>query len=80
MHSKACLHMQQAICINATCSPCSTAAVLFAMHALPPQDFYLDTLKQAVLAANPALTGKVQQMLEDVAASASASSTPQQAS
>lgn len=53
---------------------------MFAMHALPPQDFYLDTLKQAVLAANPALTGKVQQMLEDVAASASASSTPQQAS
>jgi hypothetical protein len=33
------------------------------------QDFYLATLKQAVLAANPALAGRVQQALEEVAAS-----------
>lgn len=33
------------------------------------QDFYLATLKEAVLAANPALAGQVQQALEEVAAS-----------
>jgi hypothetical protein len=32
------------------------------------QDFYLSTLKEAVLAANPALAGKVQQALEAAAA------------
>lgn len=32
------------------------------------QDFYLATLKQAVLVANPALAGELQQALEDVAA------------
>jgi hypothetical protein len=35
------------------------------------QDFYLATLKEAVLLANPALAGQVQQALEEVAASTS---------
>jgi hypothetical protein len=48
------------------------------LHACSPaclQDFYLATLKEAVLVANPALAGQVQQALENVAAASAATAS-----
>lgn len=58
--SAACVSWSAPDNLRASCCVCTLSLL---------QDFYLATLKQAVLAANPALAGQVQQAMEEVAAS-----------
>lgn len=79
-----CKHTQSSACCALRSEFCLLQMIRSAW--LPPQvdgsalgqhmeDFYLSTLKQAVLAANPALAGQVEQALEDVAASSSSAAS-----